>query len=61
VVAFCNPTGSTGYGQACHDGITGDWGGRVYRDLMKVTDELEKLPYVDKERIGAWAGPTAAT
>ncbi|MBI5362819.1 MAG: S9 family peptidase [Planctomycetes bacterium] len=52
VVAFCNPTGSTGYGQALTDGITGDWGGRVYRDLMKVTDELEKLPFVDKDRMG---------
>lgn len=52
VVAFCNPTGSTGYGQDLTDGITGDWGGRVYRDLMKVTDELEKLPYVDKDRVG---------
>jgi dipeptidyl aminopeptidase/acylaminoacyl peptidase len=52
VVAFCNPTGSTGYGQDFTDGITGDWGGRVYRDLMAVTDELEKLPYVDKDRMG---------
>ena len=52
VVAFCNPTGSTGYGQDLTDGIAGDWGGRVYRDLMKVADELEKLPYVDKRRIG---------
>ncbi len=52
IVAFCNPTGSTGYGQELTDGITGDWGGRVYRDLMKVTDELEKLPFVDKDRIG---------
>jgi dipeptidyl aminopeptidase/acylaminoacyl peptidase len=52
VLAFCNPTGSTGYGQDLTDGITGDWGGRVFRDLMKVTDELEKLPYVDKNRTG---------
>jgi len=52
VVAFCNPTGSTGYGQDLTDGIAGDWGGRVYRDLMKVTDELEKLPYVDKNKMG---------
>ena len=28
------------------------WGGRVYRDLMKVTDALEKLPYVDTDRVG---------
>jgi dipeptidyl aminopeptidase/acylaminoacyl peptidase len=52
VLAFCNPTGSTGYGQEMTDGIAGDWGGRVFRDLMKVTDELEKLPYVDKNRMG---------
>ncbi len=52
VVAFCNPTGSTGYGQEFTDGITGDWGGRVFRDLMKVTDQLEELPFVDKQRMG---------
>lgn len=52
VVAFCNPTGSTGYGQDFTDAITGDWGGRVYRDLLKVTDALEQLPFVDPERIG---------
>jgi dipeptidyl aminopeptidase/acylaminoacyl peptidase len=53
VVAFANPTGSTGYGQAFTDAIACDWGGRVYRDLMRVTDALEELPYVDPERIGA--------
>ncbi|MBL8857760.1 MAG: S9 family peptidase [Planctomycetes bacterium] len=52
VVAFCNPTGSTGYGQAFTDAIVGDYGGRVYRDLMRVTDALEKLPFVDPKRIG---------
>ncbi len=52
LVAFCNPTGSNGYGQAFCDAIQGDWGGRVYRDLMRVTDALETLPYVDKDKIG---------
>jgi dipeptidyl aminopeptidase/acylaminoacyl peptidase len=52
VVAFCNPTGSTGYGQDFTDAITGEWGGRPYQDLMKVTDALEQLPYVDKDRMG---------
>jgi dipeptidyl aminopeptidase/acylaminoacyl peptidase len=52
VVAFCNPAGSTGYGQDFTDAIAGDWGGRPYRDLMKVTDALEQLPFVDKDRIG---------
>jgi dipeptidyl aminopeptidase/acylaminoacyl peptidase len=53
IVAFCNPHGSTGYGQDFTAEISGDWAGMVYEDLMKVTDELEKLPYVDKNRMGA--------
>jgi dipeptidyl aminopeptidase/acylaminoacyl peptidase len=53
VVAFPNPTGSAGFGQDFIDAIGCDWGGRVYRDLMRVTDELEKLPFVDAERMGA--------
>jgi len=53
VVAFPNPHGSTGYGQDFTEQISGDWGGRVYDDLMKVTDALEKLPYVDRTRMGA--------
>lgn len=53
VVAFPNPHGSTGFGQEYTAQISGDWGGRVYEDLMKVTDALEKLPYVDSTRMGA--------
>jgi dipeptidyl aminopeptidase/acylaminoacyl peptidase len=53
VVAFPNPHGSTGFGQEYTAEISGDWGGKVYEDVMKVTDELEKLPYVDKSRMGA--------
>ncbi len=53
IVAFCNPHGSTGYGQSYTDAISGDWGGKVFKDLMLVTDALEKLPYVDKDRMGA--------
>jgi len=53
VVAFANPHGSTGYGQEFTAEISGDWGGQVYEDLMKVTDALEKLPYVDPNRMGA--------
>jgi len=60
VVAFANPTGSTGNGQEVTDGIACDWGGRVWRDLMKVTDALARLPYVDADRMGAmgwsWGG-----
>ncbi len=53
IVAFCNPHGSTGYGQDFTAQISGDWAGMVYEDVMKVTDALEKLPYVDKNRMGA--------
>lgn len=53
VVAFANPHGSTGYGQDFTAQISGDYGGKVFEDLMKVTDELSKLPYVDSNRMGA--------
>ena len=53
VVAFANPHGSTGFGQEYTASISGDWGGRPFEDLMKVTDALEKLPYVDRARMGA--------
>jgi dipeptidyl aminopeptidase/acylaminoacyl peptidase len=53
VVAFANPHGSTGYGQDFTAEISGDWGGQPFEDLMKVTDELAKLPYVDADRMGA--------
>lgn len=53
VVAFANPHGSTGYGQDFTVAISGDWAGKTYEDLMKVTDALEKLSYVDRSRVGA--------
>ena len=53
VLAFPNPRGSVGYGQEFTAQVSGDVGGQVFRDLMKVTDALEKLPYVDGTRMGA--------
>ncbi len=53
IVAFSNPHGSTGYGQEFTAEISKDWGGMVYQDLMAVTDSLAKLPFVDKEKMGA--------
>ncbi len=53
IVAFPNPHGSTGRGQKYTDEISRDYGGKVFEDLMKVTDALEKLPYVDTSRVGA--------
>jgi len=53
VVAFPNPHGSIGYGQEYTNGISKDWGGKVYDDVLAVTDALAALPYVDAERMGA--------
>jgi len=56
VIAMINPHGSTGYGQAFTEQISGDWGGAVYEDLMKGVDHVVKLGYVDPNRIGAAGG-----
>ncbi len=53
IVAYPNPHGSTGYGQKFTRAISGDWGGKVFDDLMKVTDKLAQLSYVDSTRMGA--------
>jgi len=51
VVVMINPRGSTGYGQKFVDDINGDWGGRVYQDLMLGLDYVERTyPFVDKDR-----------
>jgi dipeptidyl aminopeptidase/acylaminoacyl peptidase len=53
IVVLPNPRGSTGFGQKFVDEISGDWGGKCYRDLIAGLDYVDKLPYVDKDRIGA--------
>ena len=46
--------GSTGYGQAFTDSITGDWGGKPLEDLQKgLATALEKYPWMDGKRVGA--------
>lgn len=53
VVALPNPRGSTGFGQKFVDQISGDWGGKCYRDLVAGLEHVKKLPYVDKDRMGS--------
>ncbi len=53
VVVAPNPRGSTGFCQRFTDGINGDWGGKVYVDLMCVLDSVCHLAYVDSTRKGA--------
>ncbi|KAK4129285.1 hypothetical protein N657DRAFT_609457 [Parathielavia appendiculata] len=51
VVVCPNPTGSTGYGMALEDGITGDWGGRPYNDLVRCYEwVVDNMPEVDGAR-----------
>ncbi len=52
-----NPRGSTGFGQAFVQGIWGNvWGDQCYKDLMAVTDAVEKRPDVDAGRVMAMGG-----
>ncbi|HEY6146690.1 MAG TPA: S9 family peptidase, partial [Thermoanaerobaculia bacterium] len=53
VVYAPNIRGSIGFGQKFIDDISGDWGGKAYDDLMRQTDDLLSLPYVDKAKVGA--------
>ena len=56
VVFMPNPRGSTGYGQKFVNEISGDWGGKVYTDIMNGVASVLKNPYVDRSRIGAAGG-----
>ncbi len=53
VVVLPNPRGSTSFGQKFVDEISGDWGGKCYRDLMAGIDYIEKQPWTDSTRIGS--------
>jgi len=56
-VFFCNPRGSTGYGQKFERGIVNNWGGMDYQDVMAGVDAaLKKYPWVDAERLGVTGG-----
>jgi dipeptidyl aminopeptidase/acylaminoacyl peptidase len=50
VVVATNPRGSTGYGQKFTDEIRGDWGGKVYVDLMNSYDyAIKNFSYIDSK------------
>lgn len=51
VVVMPNPRGSTGYGQKFTDEISGDWGGKVYVDLMNAYDyAIKNFSFIDKNK-----------
>ncbi len=56
-LVIINPTGSTGYGQKLTDGVSKDWGGKVYTDLMKGLDAaLASNTWMDSTRMAAAGG-----
>jgi dipeptidyl aminopeptidase/acylaminoacyl peptidase len=53
-VICVNFHGSTGFGQAFTDSISGDWGGKPYEDLMKGLDHaLANYDWLDSNRVAA--------
>ncbi len=54
VVAMINFHGSTGYGQLFIDSISGDWGGKPFKDIMLGLDYLlSHYDFIDKSRLAA--------
>ena len=57
ITVLPNPRGSTGFGQAYTDAISGDWNGAVMVDLMKTLDAvLKQFPNADAKRVVACGG-----
>ena len=57
VVVAVNYRGSNGRGSAYQKAIFADWGGKEVVDLLGTMDAVQKLPYVDADRlgIGGWS------
>jgi len=56
-VFFCNPRGSTGYGEKFERGEINNWGGMDYQDVMAGVDAaLKKYPWVDANNMGVTGG-----
>ncbi|MGC2106684.1 MAG: S9 family peptidase [Candidatus Acidiferrum sp.] len=56
-VFFCNPRGSTGYGEKFERGEINNWGGMDYQDIMAGVDAaLKQYPWVDPNDLGVTGG-----
>ena len=54
VTAMVNFHGSTGYGQAFTDSISGDWGGKPFEDIITAVGYLHgAYPFIDMTKLGA--------
>lgn len=57
IMVLPNRRGLPGFGQKWNEDISGDWGGQAMTDLISVTDDVSKEPYVDNNR---WAAVGAS-
>ena len=56
-VFFCNPRGSTGYGERFERGIVNNWGGMDYADIMAGLDAaIQQNSWIDTSRLGVTGG-----
>lgn len=56
VVAYTNPRGSKGYGEAHTGAIKGDWGGPALEDVLAVVDEAIERGYADPNKLAIMGG-----
>jgi dipeptidyl aminopeptidase/acylaminoacyl peptidase len=56
VVAWTNPRGSGGYGEAFTRAVVGDWGGKDSRDILAGLDHAVAMGGIDRERIAVTGG-----
>jgi dipeptidyl aminopeptidase/acylaminoacyl peptidase len=55
-VTFCNPRGSSGYGEEFLSCTRGIWGEADMPDVMALVDEVSALPWIDTDRLGVTGG-----
>lgn len=53
IVVAPNRRGLPSFGQAWNDTISKNWGGQAIDDYLSAVDSVAKLPFVDKNRLGA--------
>ncbi|MFO8061415.1 MAG: S9 family peptidase [bacterium] len=56
VVHFCNPRGSTGYGESFTGAINNNWGTVDYEDIIRWTDYVQRKKYIDGKSMGVTGG-----
>lgn len=53
IMVLPNRRGLPGFGQEWNEAISGHWGDQAMKDLLSVTDDISREPYVDKNKLGA--------